>query len=466
MRRFCASLPSRGDAVYALHRPDGAKPENLNGVDRCRRTSRRRFDTGLPGEIDAVVHLAQSRRYRDFPEGAADVFEVNANATVRLLDWAREAGARSFVYASSGAVYPPGPEPASEDQPVSPGNFYAASKRSGELACEQFRSELTAHVLRFFFIYGPGHEDMFLPGVLGRIRRDDEVALAGEDGIRLNPVYVDDAVRAIVELLARPESMTLNVAGPDVVSLRELSELAGQLLDRTPRYAMGDPHLTWWRRSRSQRGWARPARLLCGGPPAYGRRSVSVAAGPRILHAPTDIGGHARGLSLAEQELGLRSDVAVFSPQRWGYEADIDLHAGIDVPVPVRMARRAAFLREAIERYDVFHFNYGQTLMQVRQLGRVLDELPLLRRRGKKILVTFQGCDLRPFSECFCRRSGLRKNKPRIAGSPLNALWSTPIVCCTSIPISAAGSPAASSSPTRTSILARSSRHPVPIARR
>ena len=54
----------------------------------------------------------------------------------------------------------------------------------------------------------------------------------------------------------------------------------------------------------------------------------------RILHAPADIGGHARGLSLAERELGLESDVAVFAPQRWGYEADIDLHAGIDVPVP------------------------------------------------------------------------------------------------------------------------------------
>jgi glycosyltransferase involved in cell wall biosynthesis len=145
---------------------------------------------------------------------------------------------------------------------------------------------------------------------------------------------------------------------------------------------------------------------------------VSPAGAPRILHAPADIGGHARGLSLAERELGLQSDVAVFSPQRWGYTADIDLNAGIDVPVPVRMARRAAFLREAIERYDIFHFNYGQTLLQVRQLGRVLDELPLLRKRGKKVLVTFQGCDLRPFSECFCRRPACVKTSPyrRLAG--------------------------------------------------
>jgi hypothetical protein len=124
---------------------------------------------------------------------------------------------------------------------------------------------------------------------------------------------------------------------------------------------------------------------------------------PRILHAPLDVGGHARQLSLAERELGLDSEAAVYAPQSYGFEADIDLRAGIDVPIPVRMARRAAFLRRALDRYDVFHFNFGQTLLQVRQLGRILDELPLLKRRGKTILVTYQGCDVRPFADCYCR---------------------------------------------------------------
>lgn len=233
-------LAARGDAVYALHRPNGAPPEPVEGVEAVAQDLVAPLGDGLPHDIDAVIHLAQSRRHREFPAGVTDVFEVNANATVRLLAWARAAGARSFVYASSGAVYAPGPEPAREtDLPV-PGNFYAASKLSGELACEQFRGLLRAHVLRFFFIYGPGQEDMFLPGILGRVRREEEVTLSGEDGIRVNPVYAEDAVRAIIGVLDAPESMTLNVAGPNVVSLRELSELAGELLGKEPRYAIGD----------------------------------------------------------------------------------------------------------------------------------------------------------------------------------------------------------------------------------
>jgi UDP-glucose 4-epimerase len=82
---------------------------------------------------------------------------------------------------------------------------------------------------------------MFIPGILGRIRARDAVALAGDDGIRVNPVFVDDAVRAVIGALEAPEPLTLNVAGPDVVSLRELAQLAGELLGVEPRFTTGDP---------------------------------------------------------------------------------------------------------------------------------------------------------------------------------------------------------------------------------
>jgi glycosyltransferase involved in cell wall biosynthesis len=125
---------------------------------------------------------------------------------------------------------------------------------------------------------------------------------------------------------------------------------------------------------------------------------------PRILHSPADVGGHAEGLSRAERELGLRSDVAVFEQGPFGYWADIDLRTGSGEPAWRRIARRAAFLRRALREYDVFHFNFGLTLLTVRQLGRVFDELALLKRLGKTVLVTYQGCDVRPKRCCPCRK--------------------------------------------------------------
>lgn len=232
-------LAPRGEVV-ALHRP-GAEPPALAGVRWLAADLAGPLGDALPERAEAVLHLAQSRRYREFPEGVGDVYAVNVGATVALLDYARRAGATTFTYASSGAVYAPGPEAVRETDLPAPGNFYAASKLAGELATEQFRGLLRGHILRFFFIYGPGQRNMFIPGLLGRLRERQEVTLAGPDGIHVNPVFVDDAAAAVAATLEAPESTTLNIAGPDVVSVRDIAELGGRLLGRAPTFATTGP---------------------------------------------------------------------------------------------------------------------------------------------------------------------------------------------------------------------------------
>ncbi len=58
--------------------------------------------------------------------------------------------------------------------------------------------------------------------------------------------------------------------------------------------------------------------------------------------------------------------------------------------------------------YDIIHFNFGQSLITLRAAGRVLNELPLLKRAGITVLVTFQGCDVRPQAQCFCTQEHCR----------------------------------------------------------
>jgi nucleoside-diphosphate-sugar epimerase len=226
--------------VFAIHRPDG-EPPPIEGVRWLAQDLTLPLTAALPAEIDAVIHLAQSRRYREFPEGAVDMYEINAAATVRLLDYCRRAGGRTFSYASSGSIYAPGPDPVRETDQPRPANFYAATKLAGERAVEQFRGVLCAHAVRPFFIYGPKQPTMMMPGILARVRDGQEVTLAGSDGIHINPIFVDDAADAVMATLDLDESQTLNLAGPDVVSVRQIAELAGRLLDRTPSFAVSDP---------------------------------------------------------------------------------------------------------------------------------------------------------------------------------------------------------------------------------
>ena len=119
--------------------------------------------------------------------------------------------------------------------------------------------------------------------------------------------------------------------------------------------------------------------MIAAHPPRRALAAGRSGAGVRILHAPADVGGHAAGLARAERALGLHSDVAVFAAGPYGYEADLsfDLEGR---PLWRRLGTRTAFLARAVRRYDVIHFNFGQSLLAWRVAGRVLNELPLLQR--------------------------------------------------------------------------------------
>ena len=228
-------LTQRDDDVVGLCRP-GTEPPVVDGVRWVAQDLAAPLSDDLPGSVDGVFHLAQSPRFREFPDGAVHVIEVNTMATTRLLDYCRRAGGRTFVFASTGAVPGASPNPITESDPPAPSNLYAISKYASELIVEQHRSVLAAHSLRYFFIYGPAQKAMMMPGIIGRVRNGQAVQLAGENGISINPVYADDAARATAAALDLDEGATINVAGPEIVTIRQIAEAIGAELGRVPTF--------------------------------------------------------------------------------------------------------------------------------------------------------------------------------------------------------------------------------------
>jgi UDP-glucose 4-epimerase len=189
----------------------------------------------LPARVDAVVHLAQSTRFREFPEGAVDLFAVNVASTFGLLEYARCARASRFIHASTGGVYRPGSEPLIEESPLDPGNFYGATKASAEHLVQGYAGQLQAVVLRPFFIYGPGQRDMLISRLIERVLAGEVVEVNGNPGIRVSPTYVDDAANAFAAALKVGGNHVCNVAGLDAVTLTELVELIGDVSGVSPR---------------------------------------------------------------------------------------------------------------------------------------------------------------------------------------------------------------------------------------
>ena len=119
--------------------------------------------------------------------------------------------------------------------------------------------------------------------------------------------------------------------------------------------------------------------------------------GIRVLHAPTDVGGHPSGLVAAEKALGAQSMLAVLQRSWLGYPVDIDLNLG-QTNRWNRLTKRVLFGLKSISRHDVFHFNFGQSFLP--RLGSHGIDLPLLRAAGKTVVMTYQGCDARQVGYC------------------------------------------------------------------
>ena len=186
----------------------------------------------LPDRIDGVIHLAQSMRYRDFPEGAEDVFLVNVQSTFRLLDYARRAEASSFVLASTGGLYGNSSEPIPESAPLNPTSPYLRSKRIAELLLEDYAESFSTVALRPFFVYGPGSGQMLVSRLARQILDGKEIRVEGDPGLRINPIYVDDAAAAFEAALRMTGSEAINVAGDEVVSVSDLASRLGEALGR------------------------------------------------------------------------------------------------------------------------------------------------------------------------------------------------------------------------------------------
>ncbi|HWT11304.1 MAG TPA: NAD(P)-dependent oxidoreductase [Allosphingosinicella sp.] len=228
--------------VFALDRPGRKAAPGVTAIGAD--LSRPLDVAALPPRLDAVVHLAQSRRFRDFPEAAGEIFQVNTAQLVALLDHCRRVGASHFLHASTGGVYARSDEPLTEASPLAgPGalGFYAATKLAGEMLARSYAPFLTILSLRFFFLYAPNQPPpMLVPRLIASVREGRPVTLQGPEGMRTNPIHAADAAAAVAAALDVPQSAAINVAGPDILSIRAMALTIGERLGVEPLFEQAD----------------------------------------------------------------------------------------------------------------------------------------------------------------------------------------------------------------------------------
>ena len=186
----------------------------------------------LPSDLDAIIHLANAQL--SFPEQANEFFNVNIGGTQKLLEYGQYIGIKRFIYASSGSIYGFGSKPFSENDPPNLLNFYAVSKYCSELLVKSYSNYFNTCILRIFFPYGPGQNNRRIPMIAERVIQGHAVSLINNGQPKINPIYIDDLIRIIEASLMLNENVTINVAGDEVIDMKELAEMFGKLINSQP----------------------------------------------------------------------------------------------------------------------------------------------------------------------------------------------------------------------------------------
>jgi len=217
--------------VFALMRQPRPTPQR--DITVVQQDLRDPLDPGrLPRRLDAVVHLA-AILFTDACQDDAEPFLVNVVATWRLLAYARSAGARVFVHASTGGIYGSSDHPFREEDGPNPMDLYSVTKAQAELAVQGAPGTFRKIVLRYFYPYGPGTPNK-IPEIVRRAIRGEPIKVLRSRKPAINPMHISDAVEATVRCLDLDTDDVLNIAGSEVTSFGDIAQRAARRVGREP----------------------------------------------------------------------------------------------------------------------------------------------------------------------------------------------------------------------------------------
>ena len=152
-------------------------------------------------KVDVVFHLAAQPGVRtSWGKDFTIYTKNNIDATQKLLEAAKTAKLKKFIYASSSSVYGLSPRlPMTETSTLHPYSPYGVTKLAAENLCYLYHKNygVPCVSLRFFTVYGPGQRpDMAFHKFFKSISNNEEITVFGDGQQTRDFTYVDDIIWA------------------------------------------------------------------------------------------------------------------------------------------------------------------------------------------------------------------------------------------------------------------------------
>ena len=185
-------------------------------------------------KIDYIYSLASPASPIDFTKIPLEIMRVNSEGTLKLLNLAKEKGAR-FLEASTSEVYgDPEIHPQREDyfgnvNPIGPRACYDESKRFAEALTMSFNRtyKVDTRIVRIFNTYGPRmrpDDGRVIPNFINQAIKGDDLTVYGDGSQTRSFCFVTDLVEGLHNVMFSNDPTPFNVGNPDEYSIKDTAE--------------------------------------------------------------------------------------------------------------------------------------------------------------------------------------------------------------------------------------------------
>jgi len=252
-------LLARSYAVRVIDNLVGGREANLvqhrrNPALSFERADIRSLEPGatLFRDAEHVFHFAGIGDIVPSIEHPLDYMSANVLGTVHLLECARAARVRKFVYAASSSCYGLAATPTREDHPIQPQYPYALSKYQGEQACLHWYHvyHLPVNSIRIFNAYGTRSRTSGAYGAVFGVFLKQKLAgkpftVVGDGTQTRDFLYASDVAAAFLAAAeAEATGQIYNLGAGKPQSVNRLVELLSGEVTHIPKRP-GEPDCTW-----------------------------------------------------------------------------------------------------------------------------------------------------------------------------------------------------------------------------
>lgn len=196
------------------------------------------FDS-LP-KFDFIIHSSGYGQPVKFLSNRIKTIEVNTSSTIKLIEHLQDDG--TFLFISSSEVYNGlfkyniNEDEIGNTDPFHPRSSYIEGKKCGESICNIYHeSGKNIKIVRLSFSYGPGTQygdTRVISSIINKGLNNDYIELS-DDGSALRTLcYITDAVEMIWNILLYGKQLVYNVGGIDTLTILELSQKIGYILNK------------------------------------------------------------------------------------------------------------------------------------------------------------------------------------------------------------------------------------------